>query len=79
RPARHISSGEAQRVSLARALVLDPALLLLDEPFASVDAATRARLLDDLEALLGQTHLARASSSPTTSMRPSGSATGWRW
>ena len=58
RPARHISSGEAQRVSLARALVLDPELLLLDEPFASVDAATRARLLDDLEALLRQSHLA---------------------
>jgi tungstate transport system ATP-binding protein len=55
RPARHISSGEAQRVSLARALVLDPDLLLLDEPFSSVDAATRVRLLDDLEALLRET------------------------
>lgn len=58
RPARQISSGEAQRVSLARALVLEPDLLLLDEPFASVDAASRARLLDDLEGLLRETRVA---------------------
>ena len=58
RPARQISSGEAQRVSLARALVLEPDLLLLDEPFASVDAAARGRLLDDLEMLLHETHVA---------------------
>ncbi len=58
RPARQISSGEAQRVSLARALVLEPDLLLLDEPFASVDAATRSRLVDDLELLLHETQVA---------------------
>jgi tungstate transport system ATP-binding protein len=51
RPASQLSSGEAQRASLARALVLDPQLLLLDEPFVSLDSRTRAQLLDDFERL----------------------------
>ena len=49
---RHLSGGQRKRVALAQVLAMQPKLLLMDEPFASLDAIVRARIIQDVAQLV---------------------------
>lgn len=53
----NLSGGEAQRVNLARAMVLDPEVIFLDEPFSALDYPTKIQLLNDMKEIVNKLNM----------------------